>query len=700
MKINSHLVKMMLMSILTAGTTTIVFTACSEDLDLKDGTSDMSMAMENTQDVIPEEQTYDAMNVKVTTDIDGAVLSRFDDNSVGAALARRLPSTSNQIGKDTRLILVNGNDIARYRGSDMKNWAKVYMKGGSIAVERPTGAQLNAMADALSEQMAAARTALLTADGDIVVKPNTNQGSQRLLATWDGDLLKARVKNVKNFAMTRAGVGDTQDGVVAELVIFGPDGCYQYVPKNSEENSDRSMDQDGVVKEEQVIPADTKTTAYNSGLMADGAAMWLMDEGATDTSRKAITRASAKSSINELMSCSDQFTVESYIRTHDWRNYEVSRNGTFRTTYKVWGVNDHGNNANTDYYYVKQNSLIRVGGKVYDGETGNGYYDTFYWGAYEPRWYRSASNWENGHDLYYGSWLNKYETSMELTGNGNITIEQALPSTDNNTNSQTIAIGSSKSETDNIGFSFAGMTTPGLSLGLNYSHGWTKGSSFTMSSTTVSKDLKVVKNTKGNLVTWTYECGQEIKLYSDSKKICHTVVSDAVTNDVDIENQACWSVKNPSGRYTIKAYNYRQLQCLTKKSGTGKEWTDRWYSAWRDDYYTLLEPNRAEQIWHFDVTPSTLGQEGHNGDKQKLTEALMTQFPEVFQTLTRVADRTIDSENAIQYTVEYAKAIINDKNGGRTMREYALDLGCSSYTIRWYCMEGNHNDYELTVSVK
>ena len=78
----------------------------------------------------------------------------------------------------------------------------------------------------------------------------------------------------------------------------------------------------------------------------------------------------------------------------------------------------------------------------------------------------------------------------------------------------------------------------------------------------------------------------------------------------------------------------------------------------------------------------------------------MTQFPEAFQTLTVVADRTIDSENAIQKVVEYAKQLINDKNGGRTMREYALDLGCSNYVIRWYCIDGTHNDYELTISLQ
>lgn len=697
MKTNSNMVKMMLMSILTAGTMTIVFTACSDDLDLRDTADNIMSDKEGADAIIPAEQTSDAMNVRVTTNVDGAVLSNFKDNSVGAALARRLPSTSSSVDKDTRLILVNGDDIARYKGSDMKSWAATYLKGGSIAIERPTGAQLNALADALAEQFAAARTDQLTADGDIVVKARANRRSQSTESTYEADLLKTRVQNVKTFAKTRSGVDDTQNGVVAELVIFSPDGCYQYVPRNSEENKDGSIDQDGVVSEESVIPADAKTTAYNSGLMADGAAMWLMDDNATAS--KSMTRGSAESSINELMNCSDKFTVESFLRTHDWNNCEVSRNGTFRCTYRIWGVNDHGNNANTDYYFVKQNSLLRVGGKVYVPETGEGYSDTFYWGGYEPRWYRTASNWENGHDLYYGSWLNKYQSTMELTGSGNITIEQALPTTDNNTNSKTIAIGSSKSESNNIGFSFTGMTTPGASLGVNYSHGWTKGTSFTMSSTTVAKDLKVVKNTKGSIVIWTYECGQEIKLYTDNKnKICHTVVSDAVTNDVDIENQVCWSVKNPSGRYTIKTQNFRELRCLTKKKGDGKKWTNRWYNSTRDDSFTLLEPNRAEQVWHFDVTPSTLGKEGHNGDKKKLTEALMTQFPEVFQTLTRVADRTIDSENAIQYTIAYAKNIINDKNGGRTMREYAQDLGCNSYTIRWYCMDGNHNDYELTIT--
>ena len=692
MKKNYNMVNLMLMSIVTAAIT-ITFTACSDDLDLNEATNSL---VNNNQEMsmIVEEQTNDAMGVSMTNGMEAAVLSNFDNNSMGAALVRRLPAPAASVSKSTQLILVNGNDVAQYAGN-VKRWAHVYLNGGNIAVENPTGEQLTELANAMSEQLAAIRTAQLTADGDITIKA---RGNSPKMECYEGELLKVRAQNVKNFAVTRSGVADPQNDVVAEMVIFGTDGYYMYA--TTDEKSTTCMDQNGNISELPVEAADSEQTPYKSGLKADGAARWLMN---SDQPSAPLTRGSSDKGINELMGCSDQFTIESTIRTKDWKYREIDRSGTFTTTYRIWGVNDHGNNANVDYYYVKQSSTIRVGGQAYDCQTGNGYSKTYYWGDYRPEKYRNATNWPNGHELYYGSWLNKYETSMELTGGGNITTEYALPGTDNNSGSKSIAIGTSHSESDNIGFSFTGMfsASPGASLGLNYSHGWTDGTSFTMTTTTNAKELKVVKNSSGNKITWTYENSQKPKLYSKNKAICHSLVPDAVTNDVDIENQACWSVKNPSGRYTIKVYNYRQMSCLTTKKDDGEEsWTDYWFSNWRNDSYTLLEPNRAEQTWHFDVTPSTLGMEGHNGDKQKLTQALMTQFPDVFQTLTRVADRTIDSENAIQYIVEYAKQVINDKNGGRTMREYALDLGCSSYTIRWYCMDGTHNEYTLTINAQ
>ncbi|MBO5624358.1 MAG: hypothetical protein J5953_01030 [Prevotella sp.] len=693
METRYKMVNMVLMSIVTAALT-LNLTACSDDLDIQETPSSMVINNDD-KSVIPNEQTNDAMGVSVTNGMKAAVLSNFDGNSMGAALVRRLPAATASVGNATQVILVKGNDVAKYRGNGMKHWASVYLNGGNIAVENPTGEQLTALADAMSEQLTAIRKARLTADGDIQIKPRGNSAKKE---SYEGELLKVRTQNVKNFAATRSSVADPQNDVVAEMVIFSPEGCYMYA--TADKDATTCIDQDGNISERPVKAADNQLTPYRSGLKADGAARWLMGG---EKLKKSLTRASAEAGINELMGCSDKFTIESYIRTKDWEFDEIARSGTFTTTYRIWGVNDHSNNANTDYYYVKQSSTIRVGGKVYDNTTGKGYHDTYYWGAYDPVHYRSGKNWENGHDLYYGSWLNKYETWMELTGSGNITTEYALPGTDNNSGSKSIAIGTSHSETNTVGFSFTGMFSgnPGASLGLNYSHGWTDGTSFTMTNTTTAKELKVAKNSSGNKITWTYENSQKVEIYKDNNnKICHTLVPDAVINDVDVENQACWSVKNPNGSYTINVYNYRQMACLTKKKGDGKKWTDWTFSAWRNDSYTLIAPNRAEQTWHFDVTPSTLGQEGHNGDKQKLTEALMTQFPDVFQTLTRVADRTVDSENAIQYIVEYAKQVINDKNGGRTMREYALDLGCNSYTIRWYCMDGSHNDYTLTITAQ
>ena len=679
---------MVLMSIVTAAILAVGVTACSDDMTIDENVNNTEMS--DNQYIIgekPSEPMNDVMNASVTANVPAAVLSNFDNNSMGAALARRMPSATTSVGKDTRLILVKGSDIASNSGN-MKKWAETYLRGGSIAIENPTGKNLEALAKAMESQLAAAKMAQLTADGDIVIKAH---GNRRNSKTYEGELLKLRTQNLKSFAATRSSVADPQNDVVAEMVIFSPNSYYMYSTNSKE--GDISTDQDGNA-ENATVKESQQPTSYTSGLKAEGAAIWLSDnaESPMHKARRAKSVSSGVAGINELMSCSDQFTVEGALYTRDWENSSVMRQGTFTTTYRIWGVNDHSNNANTDYYYVKQNSTLRIGGSRYTG--GNTYYDTFYWGKYEPRWYFQASNFKNGDNLYYGSWLDEYKTYMDLSGDGNITVEYALPGTDNNSGSQSIAIGTSQSASLSIGGTFS--ASPGASL----TGGWAEGSSFTMTTTTTAKELKVVKNTDGTKVTWSYQNSQKPKLYSKSGKICHSIVPDAVTNDVDVENQVCWSVKNPSGRYKINVFNLRTMAYLTKTKDDGKRWTN--HASWLEDTdnYTLLEPNRAEQTWHFDVTPSTLGQEGHNGDKQKLTEALMKQFPDVFQTLTRVADRTVDSENAIQYIVEYAKQVINDKNGGRTMREYALDLGCNSYTIRWYCMDGSHNDYTLTITAQ
>ena len=165
------MVSLMLMSIVTAAIT-ISLTACSDNLDLNEAVN--SIENNNPEmSVILSEQTNDAMGVSLPGDMQAAVLSNFENNSMGAALVRRMPAATASVNKGTRLILVSGNDVALYTGN-MKGWATVYLNGGSIAVETPTGAQLTTLADALSEQLSATRMAQLTADGDITVKARGN----------------------------------------------------------------------------------------------------------------------------------------------------------------------------------------------------------------------------------------------------------------------------------------------------------------------------------------------------------------------------------------------------------------------------------------------------------------------------------------------------------------------------------------------
>ena len=58
--------------------------------------------------VIP---TEDQLAVRVTGDIPTAVLSTFDDNSMGAAFVRRLSNTSGSLNPDTKMIIIKGEEI-------------------------------------------------------------------------------------------------------------------------------------------------------------------------------------------------------------------------------------------------------------------------------------------------------------------------------------------------------------------------------------------------------------------------------------------------------------------------------------------------------------------------------------------------------------------------------------------------------------
>lgn len=101
-----------------------------------------------------------------------------------------------------------------------------------------------------------------------------------------------------------------------------------------------------------------------------------------------------------------------------------------------------------------------------------------------------------------------------------------------------------------------------------------------------------------------------------------------------------------------------------------------------------------------DVTFPEIGQEGHHGDKGKLIEYIQRQFPDLYQTSLSLADQTAESENTIKRVVNHSKELLKNSDGAQTMRDYALDLGLSQYTIKWYTTDGKHSVYDLTIKAK
>ena len=364
--------------------------------------------------------------------------------------------------------------------------------------------------------------------------------------------------------------------------------------------------------------------------------------------------------------------------------------------------------TNKDYYLVQQHTTASVGGK----QEGDARFDTsktLYEGPYEAnKWYgttMSAYDIDADNKIYmthwYGAWFDAADYAMNLTGTGEVKIEEAVPTTDNNDASATVTVGEYKEETTNIGGSVAPIITTkeaGVRPSVSYSHGYTNGTIYTMGYTSSTKELKVQKNTDGSKVTWNYAIGVNV-LEGEGEE--HQLAPDALTSDVDMMNQVCWSVANPEGAYTLNIEDHHAMAALASNGG---DFLCKY--IYKDDStdgtatYTLASPNRSQQTWRMDVDFPEIGQPGHEGQKGQLTNYLKEQFPDLYQPTIVLADQTPDSENTIKNLVNTSKDMLSDENALQTLKGYALDLGISQFTIKWYCTEGKHNAYDMTVKAK
>ena len=723
---------MMLAATLLGGALSL-FTACVKEDNTSSPTTDPSTDWEKT----------DQLQVKVTADVPTAVLSSFDAKSMGGALVRRLPKTTSSLDADTKMVLIKGEDILSRPMTEWFEMAKIYLRGGYIAVEKPHNAHLVSVMEQLSTHFEQATHAILTEDdgSGIIINYNPSNSQSANAVNAEAERFKVRIANIQAKSGHRAASDEQQP--VAEMVIFSRMGYYQCAPYGTRTITYTVTNKDG----SNSTKTKTITQEYDqcsSGYLADGAAYWLNNRDAAQQVRRASNRADGGDAINSLMSASEEHTYQNSLaavlvtKDKDGNNIlevnnPLKKDNAYQEIIRVWGV--HNMETNKDYYYTEQKVVASVGGK----REGDDLWDaskTLYRGPYENRkWvylkgdkYSDPDNtlgfefsdiFEHIGCAVYGAWFNKGDFSLNLTGKGSIQLEDAIPDTDNNNVSRSVAVGTTQSETNTIGGSFSlGFvgSNPSGALGLNFSHGWTTGTTYTLTTTENAKELKCVKNTDGNKVSWTYECGKTDMGNVDEDNDTHAIAPDALTTDVNIDNQACWSVANPDGAYTLETYHMPTMCSLVSSCtdvdgdfseplfllGDSKLCSTSSTDANNNTVsYTLLQPNRSKQTWYMDVDFPELGQDGYKGVKDELTDALKTQFPDLYQPTIVLADQTPASENTIQRLVDASKKMLNDPNALQTLKGYALDRGVSQFTIKWYCTDGNHPEpYTMTVQAK
>ena len=441
-----------------------------------------------------KEPTIDRMGVLVTADVPTAVIGTFDEGTTGASLVKRLPKTTASIDADTRMVILSGsmfdNMAAALDPEVMKAAVRLTMDGGYICLTNPTNEQAGAFGLTYLLSLLALEETDIEQLFDITSEEATEaaQSSPRL------ERMKMRMANMQRVARTRADDEDMDmNAPFAEMIILGSNDYFMQEPFEENFTSYVSeSDENGNSTDPQVVTGKMTRTAAISGMLADAAAQWLNDTEKSyqqAAARRTMTRASGSSNINELMNASETFTYNGDICFTD--DDASTRRRYNRVNMKVssWGV--HNIDANKDYYYLKQNVTLcmgdRNGSKIFYPTRGENY------------WYTATNFGE--YNRWYGAFLSKYATSMDLTGSGSIHLEAAAPNTDNNSSTTTVTTGTSHSTTETVGITWGasgGANAAGpmgsFSVGGSYSVGTTNGSSFSVGMSQTTKELGVKKN--------------------------------------------------------------------------------------------------------------------------------------------------------------------------------------------------------------
>lgn len=697
----------MLAAILTFGAS--VFTACSDD-DVNNPPSGP------TRSTITPEPTTDQLEVMVTADMPMAVLSNFDENSMGGALVKRVSKTTSDIEDNTKFVLFKGNDITSISNEQWLKIFRVYLNGGYIGIERATNIEMLAFAVVMGFGIGMVQAEMLEENG-VEITSRTSSPTETRSVTSE---LQRRIGNAR--ALTRAAanddaanddVEDELDEIGFEMFIMSMDKAFSQVPYNAEEAASATFtDEEGneTITETKVQHL---LNAYHYGLLADGAAAFLNQEeknkaeAAAET--RALTRGGAEQAMNDVLNCSDEFVIRHSLAAIDPMGKIVRRENMGTTTIRSWSVHDFG--SHQDFYYIDEKVVVRMGGKNSD------YNKTLYWGPYyTDEWFdnrffgvegdprnNDVGYRERSYTNYYGSWLSQIKHSLDLKGNGDIILESSLPATDNSSRSASITVGTSDatSETSgwNVGFS-GGYNNASFSFGYSSSTSTTHTNSFSKTIGETSNSLKVMRNTTGTQVTFDYQEGIMIDWIWDPLQ--HDVAPDILTNDCEVNNMACWRVKNPSDSYQLELSTRHETKCLTVGIFDNHKHGNRWaYAKTWNHSYELKQPCRYMGTWNCEII--TKGANRQPNATKEFREFLQESVLEApFKARFNVAERSKGELDVVRNLItNISNQIKEGTRKRRSIDNVARDLGIESFTITWYSDDPDETtEYSISGKIK
>ena len=641
-----------------------VFTSCVSNID--------NPTPGQADDIVmPEDPTTDQMEVNVTVDLLTAAISVFDENSMASALLKRIPVSLADVNSDTKFVLLKGDDLFTVTDETWKAIAMVYLKGGFVAIERPTNERLLGFTVGLMAAVQITLEELLGDDGGATARAMTAD-------------LQRRISNAD--ALTRGAAADDDDPlapgkVSMEMMILSPYGIYSQTAFNKEQKVTITItDEDGTETQNETI-LENKLNGYHYGLLADGAAAWLNEKANNSPAARALTKADALKAINEAMTCSDEFTISHPLNVVDLDGTTRSFDNKGTTVIKAWSIHDF--EKNQDYYYVQESVHLALGGKNADPSK------TLYWGPYETyNWHKIKSDAKiDGRSVSesYGAWMSETNHSLTLKGSGTIDVVSSAsnPAAGKDPSTQSVPVTSDPANWS-LGIPSATDIKGGFGWGYSSSSGSSYTSAFSMTNSTISdapKSLEFRDKITDSQVAFTYKYAD---FYGAGDKL-HWLAPDVMTNDFDVTNTVCWRVSNPSEQYTLDVAAHQSMITLF----SGRRYTVKYHIRVRgtthvSGSFTLKQPCRYLEKWYCQINAE--GENMSADASAKLRSHLQkTIDPVPFQESFNIGETMKGETSVMANNFLYFRSLMeNDSQVRSAIDAYAKELGIEHCAIKWY----------------